>query len=74
MNLGAFELQEGMKSINVHKNLLKQQINVKSLQASHINFLHHVYTQFTYKFQVFTKLANQTSNLSYNNKKSQRSY
>ena len=57
MNFSAFELKEGMKNINAHKNLLNQQINVKSLQANHISFLHHVYTKFTYKFQLFTKLA-----------------
>ena len=37
MILGAFELGENIKNIYAHKNLLKQQINVKSLQASHIN-------------------------------------
>ena len=34
MNFSAFELKEGMKNINAHNNLLNQQINVKSLQAS----------------------------------------
>ena len=49
MNLGAFELKEDMKNINAHKNLLNQQINVKSLQASHIDVLDHMCIGFSFK-------------------------
>ena len=55
MNLGAFELKEGMKNKKAHKNLLKQQINVKSHQASHIDVLDHMCIGFSFKRKQFTK-------------------
>ena len=63
MNLSAFELKEGIKNINAYKNLLNQQINVKSLQASHIDVLDHMCVGFSFKRETIYKKDHPTPNM-----------
>ena len=50
-------LEKGMRNIYVHKIMLNQQINVKPLQASHIDVLEHMYINFSFKRRQFVKMA-----------------
>ena len=54
-------LEKGMRNIYAHKIMLNQQINVKPLQASHIDVLEHMYINFSFKRRQFIKKGHSTS-------------